>query len=79
LTPAIVDEFNRSFRTVRTLACDVQLGDHTAQYDMQRKYAKLKAGGPNPFVEPATCMHEADVEEAMFKAILAEQQTAAKK
>src|SRR6266852_1306293 len=27
LTPAIVDEFNRSFKLVRALPCDVQLGD----------------------------------------------------
>jgi hypothetical protein len=40
---------------------------------MQEKYAKLKSGGPNPFIDPKTCFHEADVEEAMFKAILAEQ------
>ena len=40
---------------------------------MQEKYAKLKAGRPNPFIDPKTCFHEADVEEAMFKAILAEQ------
>src|SRR5215475_9266419 len=32
LTPAIVDEFNRSFALVRSLPCDVQLGDHPAQY-----------------------------------------------
>jgi metallo-beta-lactamase class B len=75
LTPAITAEFNRSFTFVRTLPCDVQLGDHPAQYNMQEKYAKRRSGGggPNPFIEPATCMHEADVEEAMFRAILAEE------
>jgi metallo-beta-lactamase class B len=79
VTPAIADEFNHTFRTVHTLACDVQLGDHPAQYNMQQKYAKLKAGGPNPFIEPSTCMREANVQEAMFKAILAEQTAAAKR
>jgi metallo-beta-lactamase class B len=74
VTGPIAEEFNRSFKLVRTLPCDVQLGDHGAQYNMQAKYAKLKAGGPNPFVDPATCMAEADVEEAMFHALLAEQQ-----
>jgi len=76
LTPALVEEFNRAFKTVRALPCDVQLGDHGAQYNMQEKYAKLKAGGPNPFIDPSTCTLEADVEEAMFHAILAEQQAA---
>jgi metallo-beta-lactamase class B len=76
VTPALVDQFNRSFKTVRALPCDVQLGDHGAQYNMQEKYAKMKEGGPNPFIDPATCTLEADVQEAMLNAILAEQQQA---
>jgi metallo-beta-lactamase class B len=73
LTPALIDEFNRSFKLVRSLPCDVQLGDHPAQYNMQEKYAKVKDRGPNPFIDPAGCNVETDIEEAMFKAILAEQ------
>ncbi len=73
VTPEIAAEFDRSFKLVRTLPCDVQLGDHGAQYGMQEKYAKLKAGGSNPFVDPAHCFVEADVEEAMYHAIVAEQ------
>jgi metallo-beta-lactamase class B len=73
ITPAIAEEFNRSFKIVRSLPCDVQLGDHPAQYNMQAKYAKLKSGGPNPFIDPASCNVEADIQEAMYKAILKEQ------
>ena len=76
LTPTLAEEFNRAFKTVRGLPCDVQLGDHGAQYNMQEKYAKLKEGGPNPFIDPASCTLEADIQEAMFNAILAEQQQA---
>ncbi len=76
ITPPIAEEFNRSFKLVRTLPCDIQLGDHGAQYNMQAKYAKLKPGAANPFVDPANCMMEADVEEAMFHAIMAEQSAA---
>ena len=78
LTPEIVDEFNRSFKTVRALRCDVQLGDHPAQYNLNAKYAKLRSGGPNPFVDPAGCLLETDIEEALFRAILTEQQSAGK-
>ena len=78
LTPAIVAEFNRSFPLVRALPCDVQLGDHAAQYNMQAKYAKLRNGGPNPFIDPATCRLEVDISEAMFRAVLDEQQKAAR-
>src|SRR6516164_7539534 len=76
VTPALADEFNRSFKVVRGLPCDVQLGDHGAQYNMLEKYAKLKAGGPNPFIDTSSCALEADVEEAMFHALLAEQKAA---
>ncbi len=77
LTPALVEEFNRAFKTVRALPCDVQLGDHGAQYNMQEKYAKLKDGAPNPFIDPASCTLEADVQEAMLHALQAEQQQGA--
>jgi metallo-beta-lactamase class B len=73
ITPEVAAEFDRPFKTVRALPCDVQLGDHGAQYGMVEKFAKLKEGAPNPFVDPA---QEADVEQAMFNAILAEQKAA---
>jgi metallo-beta-lactamase class B len=74
LTPAIVDEFNRSFKLVRSLPCDVPLGDHPAQYRMQEKYAQFQKGGANSFIDAAGCQVEADIEEAMFHAILKEQE-----
>jgi metallo-beta-lactamase class B len=77
LTPDVIAELNRTFEIVRTIPCDVHLGDHPAEYGMQEKYAKLKPGGPNPFIDVATWKREIDVEQAMFHAILAEQQEAA--
>ncbi len=77
LTPAIVSELNRTFKIVRSLPCDVPLGDHPAQYNMHAKHARLGGGGANPFVDPANCTAEADVQEAMFKAALEEQQKGA--
>jgi metallo-beta-lactamase class B len=74
LTPAIIDEFNRSFKLVRAFPCDVQVGDHPGQYNMEEKYAKRGNGRSNPFIDPASCQLEADIEETMFHAILAEQQ-----
>jgi metallo-beta-lactamase class B len=72
LTSSIVEEFNRSFKIVRSLPCDVQLGDHPAQYNMQEKYAKIQNRGTNPFIDPTSCNNETDIQEAMFHAILAE-------
>ena len=76
LTQPVIDEFNHSFAVVRMLPCDVPLGDHPAEYGMAEKYAKLKPGAPNPFIDPSGCHLESDLQEAMFKAILAEQQEA---
>jgi len=75
VTPEIENEFNRTFRIIRTLPCDVPLGDHPAQYDMAAKYAKVSAGAPNPFIDAANCWNEAEIQEAMFRAQLQMQKT----
>ena len=76
VTPDIESEFNRTFKAIRSLACDVPLGDHPAQYNMAAKYARVKPGAPNPFIDPANCWLEAEIQEAMFRAQLKMQQGA---
>ena len=49
------------------------LGDHPAEYDVHAKHAKLAAGGANPFIDRANCFAEVDIQEAMFRAVLAAQ------
>ena len=73
ITPAIAAEFNRTFPAVRALPCDVPLGDHPAEYGMQDKYARVAAGAPNPFIDKANCFAEVDIQQAMYRAALAEQ------
>ena len=75
--PAIVDEFNRTFKVARGLPCDVPLGSHPGMYNLAEKFAKLGKGGPNPFIDPEGYKLEVDIAEAMFRAVLAEQQKAA--
>jgi metallo-beta-lactamase class B len=76
VTPEIEKEFNRTFSLLRSLPCDVPLGDHPAQYNMAAKYGKLKANAPNPFIDPANCWLEAEIQEMMFRAQLQMQPTA---
>jgi metallo-beta-lactamase class B len=73
ITPDIEAEFNHSFQAVRALPCDIQLGDHPSEYGMIEKYAHLKPGAANPFIDKPSCTREIDLEEKMFHAILAEQ------
>jgi len=72
VTPAIAAEFDRTFALVRKLPCDVPLGDHPAEYDMEAKFAKRTAGGPNPFIDKGHCFDEADIQEAMYRAVIKE-------
>jgi metallo-beta-lactamase class B len=76
ITPEIEKELQHSFPTVRKLACDVPLGDHPAQYNMYSKYARLKTSKANPFIDKANCLKEADIQEAMYHAVLDEQKKA---
>jgi len=78
VTPDIEAEFARTFKMLRTLPCDVPLGDHPAQYNMAAKYARLAASGSNPFVDAANCWAEAEIQEAMFRAQLDLQRKSAK-
>jgi metallo-beta-lactamase class B len=75
--PDIAGEFERAFKVAHALPCDVPLGSHPALYNLDEKYARLGKGGPNPFIDAAGYKLEVDIAEAMFRAVLAEQQKAA--
>ncbi len=76
--PQISDDYVRGFKVLRALPCDVFLASHSRFYGMPEKYAKLKDGGPNPFIDPAGYRAHLDLQEKNFKEKLAEQQAAAK-
>lgn len=75
--PGIVDEYERGFKVMHSLPCDVPLGSHPAMYNLKEKYAKLGRGGPNPFIDPEGYKTEVAVEEAAFRQVLEQQQKAA--
>lgn len=52
LYPNIAQDYERTFRTLKALPCDIFLGAHGNYYGMEAKFARLKAGGPNPFIDP---------------------------
>jgi metallo-beta-lactamase class B len=70
--PNQVDEFERAFKVSRSLPCDVPLGSHPGMYNLAEKFQKI-GKGPNPFIDPQGYKTEVDIDEAMFKAVLAEQ------
>jgi metallo-beta-lactamase class B len=50
--PELAEDFARTFRVLKSLECDVYLGSHGSYYGMAEKFARLKAGAQNPFVDP---------------------------
>jgi metallo-beta-lactamase class B len=74
--PDIAGEYQRSFKLLRSLPCDVPLGSHPSMYNLAEKYPKL-GKGPNPFIDPEGYKHELDIQEHAFLEKLAEQKKAA--
>ncbi len=51
--PNIADDFAYTYRTMKTLPCDVPLGAHPFFYNMEEKYARLQESpAVNPFIDP---------------------------
>jgi metallo-beta-lactamase class B len=50
--PNIATDYERTFRVLNALPCDVFLGAHGSYYDMEAKFARLKQGQANPFIDP---------------------------
>jgi metallo-beta-lactamase class B len=73
--PNIALDYERTFRVLNALPCDVFLGAHGGYYDMEAKFARLKQG-TNPFLDPdGYKSYVADREQA-FRAELKKQSAA---
>jgi metallo-beta-lactamase class B len=75
--PAIAEDFARTFRVLKSLECDVYLGSHGSYYGIAEKFARLKAGGQNPFVDPQGYKDFVAQREQTFLADLASQRAKA--
>jgi metallo-beta-lactamase class B len=50
--PDIASDYERMFTVLKSLPADIFLGAHGSYFDMEAKYARMNAGGANPFVDP---------------------------
>lgn len=76
--PGIVAAYQQTFARLKTMKADIFLAPHNEQFGLDAKRAKLKAGGPNPFIDPTELARRVAASEADFKRDLAKQQDAAK-
>ena len=79
LYPQIASDYERMFRVLHALPCDVFLGAHGNYYGMEAKYARMKDGGANPFIDPGGYKSYIDEREQAFRAELAKQTAEATK
>jgi metallo-beta-lactamase class B len=75
--PQIAQDYERMWTVLKSLPCDIFLGAHGEYFNMEAKYAQMKPGGPNPFVDPDGYKKYIAQKEADFHSELAKQQAAA--
>lgn len=73
--PEIAEDFQRTFKILKALPCDIFLGAHGNYYGMENKYEKLKANpAENPFVDPKGYSDYVEDREKAFLETLKKQQ-----
>jgi metallo-beta-lactamase class B len=75
--PQIAQDYERTFRTLWSLPCDVFLGAHGSYFDMDEKFARRAKSGINPFIDPAGYKAYVADREAAFLAELGKQEAPA--
>ena len=71
--PEIAADYERTFKVLKSLPCDFFLGAHGEYFNMTAKYARLKTGGQNPFLDPEGYKQYVAEREQAFRAELARQ------
>ncbi len=72
--PTIVFDYEKTFRILRALSCDIFLGAHGGYFGLADKYPRLKAKSkPNPFIDPDGYRAFIDRSEKLFRDQLAQE------
>jgi len=50
--PQIAEDYERVWRVLKSLPCDIFLGAHGGYFGLEEKYPLMKVGGANPFIDP---------------------------
>lgn len=71
--PQIAADYEKMFRVLKSLPCDIFLGAHGNYFDLETKYARLKQGDLAAFVDPEGYKLFVTQKEQAFKTELAKQ------
>jgi metallo-beta-lactamase class B len=74
----IAEDYERMWRVLKSLPCDIFLGAHGSYFGLEEKYALVKEGETIPFVDPSGYKNYITQKEQDFRTELARQKLAAK-
>src|SRR5918912_154879 len=74
--PRIAADYEKMFRVLKSLPCDIFLGAHGNYFDLGTKYARLKGGDLAAFVDPEGYRKYVAEKEEAFETELAKQRAA---
>lgn len=74
--PQIAVDYEKMFRVLKSLPCDIFLGAHGNYFDLETKYPRLKEGSIAAFVDPEGYRKYVADKEQAFKTELAKQRAA---
>jgi metallo-beta-lactamase class B len=71
--PQIAADYERMFKVLKGLPCDIFLGAHGSYFDMEAKYARRKDGSSNPFIDSEGYKKFVAEREEAFRSVLVKQ------
>ena len=74
--PRMAEDFEKTFRVLRSLPVDYFLGAHGSYFDLETKYPKFKAGVSSAFIDSAGYKNYVEEREQAFRRELKKQKTA---
>jgi metallo-beta-lactamase class B len=77
--PEIAADYERQFRILKSLPCDLFLGAHGSYFDLEAKYARWLAGDRDAFVDRKGCAAYIANRDSAFRRELARQTAEAKR
>jgi metallo-beta-lactamase class B len=73
--PGITEDYEKTFRVLKSLPVDYFLGAHGSYFDLETKYPKFKAGDASAFIDPAGYKNYVEEREQAFRRELKKQKS----
>ena len=73
--PRMTEDYERTFRVLKSLPVDYFLGAHGSYFDLETKYPKFKSGNSTAFIDPAGYKAYVEEREQAFRRELKKQKT----